>query len=120
MDAYGHVKIESLHANRVKGAQIYKFYTLDSSRIEFRVAACMQLGDSEERLDESSREPPIFPPLSDDEWGPVSSRVDSASWRSDSIMEGLGELFIQLGESKAIFLARRTTRRVVHMTRRVG
>ena len=59
-------------------------------------------------------------PLSDSEWRPVSSRVDSVSRRLDSVMEGLDELFIQLGESKAIFLARRTTRRVVHMTRRVG
>ena len=105
MDAYGHVKIESLRANRVKGAQIYKFYTLDSSRIEFRVAACMRLGESEERLSESSRESPIFPLLSDAEWGPMSSRVDSVSWREDLVMEGLDELFIQLGESKAIFLA---------------
>ena len=72
MGAYGHVKIESLRVNRAKGAQIYKFYMLDSSRIEFRVAACMRLG-------ESSRESPIFPLLSDAEWGPVSSRVDSVS-----------------------------------------
>ena len=35
----------------------------------------------------------------------MSGRVDSASLRLDSVMEGLGELFIQLGESKAIFLA---------------
>ena len=35
----------------------------------------------------------------------VSSRVDSVSWRADSVMEGLNELFIQLGESKVIFLA---------------
>ena len=35
----------------------------------------------------------------------MSSRVDSVSWRSDSVMEGLDELFIQLGESKTIFLA---------------
>ena len=52
--------------------------------------------------------------------GPVSSGVDSASLRVDSVMEGLGELFIQLGESKTIFLDRITSRRVVHMTRRVG
>ena len=63
MDAYGHVKIESLRANRVKGAQIYKFYTMDSSRIEFRVAACKRLGESEEQLGESSRESPSFPPF---------------------------------------------------------
>ena len=63
---------------------------------------------------------PIFPFLSDVEWEPVSSRGDSVSWRSDSVMEELDELFVQLGESKAIFLARRTTRRVVHTTRRVG
>ena len=63
---------------------------------------------------------PFFPFLSDDEWKPVSSRVDSVSWRADSVMEGLDELFIQLGESKAIFLSSRTARRVVHMTRRVG
>ena len=48
---------------------------------------------------------PVFPFLSDVEWKPVSSRVDSVSWRADSVMEGLDELFIQLGESKAIFLA---------------
>ena len=48
---------------------------------------------------------PIFPLFSDVEWEPVSRRVDSVSWRSDSVMEGLDELFIQLGESKTIFLA---------------
>ena len=51
-----------------------------------------------------------------------SSELESglSELRVDSVMEGLGELFIQLGESKAIFLSSRTTRRVVHMTRRVG
>ena len=51
-----------------------------------------------------SRVPDLYP-LSDSEWRPVSSRMDSVSRRLDSVMEGLDELFIQLGESKAIFLA---------------
>ena len=65
-----------------------------------------------------SRVPDLYP-LSDSEWRPVSSRMDSVSRRVDSVMVGLDELFIQLGESKTIFLDRRTTRRVVHMTQRV-
>jgi hypothetical protein len=73
----------------------------------------------EERLGELGREFPIPSFLSGSSG---SSELESglSELRVDSVMEGLGELFIQLGESKAIFLSSRTTRRVVHRTRRVG
>ena len=82
----------------------------------------LHASDSASRKNDSASRvaSPRFLPFERCRVGPVSSGVDSASLRVDSVMEGLGELFIQLGESKAIFLSSRTTRRVVHMTRRVG
>ena len=79
-------------------------------------------GDSASRKNDSVSQvaSPVFPLFECCRVEAMSSRVDSMSWRADSVMEELDELFIQLGESKAIFLSSRTTRRVVHMTRRVG
>ena len=56
IEEYLHVKLETLRVNQALETQIYEWHELDSSKIEYIVFAC-------ERLGESSRESPSFPPF---------------------------------------------------------
>ena len=62
------VKLETLCVKSVLGTQIYELNALESRKIDCIVMSCIGLGDLFFRLDESSREFPIFAPFESLGW----------------------------------------------------